>query len=75
MMRFSILHAIAARRGDGLRPELLRLLVQSRVDDAQQTATHCTSDGDSGIRDHSLNVGSVQEQGMTSQETIDQEEG
>jgi len=74
MMRFSILHAIAARRGDGLRPELLRLLVQSRVD-AQQTATHCTRDGDSGIRDHSLNVGSVQEQGMTSQETIDQEEG
>jgi putative acetyltransferase len=37
MMRFSGFHAIAARRGDGLRPELMHLLERSRADaEAQQ---------------------------------------
>jgi hypothetical protein len=78
MMRFSGLHVIAAQRGDGLRPELLRLLEQSRVDvDAQQAATRCTGNGDSDVRGQSLGVGSFQEQAMlaTGQDTIDQEKG
>jgi hypothetical protein len=78
MMRFSGLHAIAARRGDGLRPELLRLLEQSRTDvDAQQAAARYASNGDSGVRGHSSGVASFQEQALVgiSQETVDQEEG
>jgi hypothetical protein len=32
MVRFSAFHAIAAQRGEGLRPELLRLLENSAAD-------------------------------------------
>ena len=39
MKRFSALHAIAARRGDGLKPELVRLLARSRADAEASPAT------------------------------------
>jgi hypothetical protein len=38
VMPFSALHAIAAQRGDGLRPELKRLLEQHRDDTEPQPA-------------------------------------
>jgi hypothetical protein len=43
LSQFSALHAIAAQRGDGLRPELLRLLDEQR---RQAEARSFLSDGD-----------------------------
>ena len=39
MKQFSALHALAARRGDGLKPELMRLLARSRADAEAAPAT------------------------------------
>jgi hypothetical protein len=38
MMLLLALHKIAAERGDGLRPELLRLLERSQADEANRAA-------------------------------------
>jgi hypothetical protein len=45
MKQFSALHALAARRGDGLKPDLLRLLARSR---AEAEAGHVTMADDVG---------------------------
>lgn len=39
MMLLLALHKIAAKRGDGLRPELLRLLEGSQADEANRAST------------------------------------
>jgi hypothetical protein len=39
MMLLLALHRIAAARGDGLRPELLRLLERSQADEANRATT------------------------------------
>jgi hypothetical protein len=39
MMLLLALHKIAAQRGDGLRPELLRLLERSQSDEANRAST------------------------------------
>jgi hypothetical protein len=42
MMRFSIFHAIAAQRGDGLKPELIRVLDQARLSAVPVTMTEAS---------------------------------
>jgi hypothetical protein len=39
MRQFSALQAIAARRGDGLKPDLVRLLARSRAEAEASPAT------------------------------------
>jgi hypothetical protein len=39
MKQFSALLALAARRGDGLKPDLMRLLARSRADAEASPAT------------------------------------
>jgi len=46
MKQFSALHALAARRGDGLKPDLMRLLARSRADAEASPATMTDDVGD-----------------------------
>jgi hypothetical protein len=46
MMQFTALHAIAARRGDGLKPDLVRLLARSRADAEATLDTMADAVGD-----------------------------
>ena len=41
MIFLAALHTIAARRGDGLRPELIRLLADSKVERASTALGNC----------------------------------